>query len=127
MITFILWRLSRNIQRVGSRRYDADSLHKKNHAWKMIHEAYNSSCPSGNTRSLDQLKGLWNRLKVKTTQDRGQQRKEAEKTGRGEEPPEMDELNNYINEVVLPPHAKSPLHNPFDSDSKGKPLEVRTG
>ncbi|CAG0890865.1 unnamed protein product [Darwinula stevensoni] len=68
---------------VESRRYDADSLHKKNHAWKMIHEAYNSSCPSGNTQSLDQLKGLWNRLKVKTTQDRDQQGKEA-KTGGGE-------------------------------------------
>ncbi|CAG0883308.1 unnamed protein product [Darwinula stevensoni] len=86
---------------------------------KGIHYLDDDDVACGNTRSLDQLKGLWNRLKVKATQDRDQQRKEAKKTGGGEKPPEMDELSNYINGVVLPPHAKSPLHNPFDSDSEG--------
>lgn len=112
---FLLELIREHILSIEDKRGDVTSLQKKNNAWEAVVNKFRSKYGS---RSKQQIKAQYQRLKLKAKEDYRKVTKSVKKTGGGSPQSKPSALSQFIFEM-LPGEFTSPC-NPFDEDSSWK-------
>lgn len=94
--------------------YDSGTIARKKRAWIEILHKFHAEFSSTPKRALEQLKGCWRRIKIKTKKEHDGHRQAIRKTGGGEKPPSPSQLSKLAADVI--DASLEPLENPFDDD-----------
>ena len=98
---------------IETKKNDQSTLEKRRRAWSNILLEFNST--SSSIRSLNQVKDLYKRLKIKAKKEVSQYNKTKRGTGGGPKGKSSCKTSKLFQELI-PSHFQ-PLDNPYDDDA----------
>lgn len=111
---FLVETIREKVDIIEEKKCDTHSAKRKAAAWKVVFTAFGAKY--GNSRSLQQLKDQWHRIKVNAKKDISAYKKAQFKdTGGGPPPPPPKALSEVVQQMI--PAEFEELVNPFDDDA----------